>query len=146
MKNDVIFLADVFVNFIRTSIEEYRINPLYCVSPPCYSWQCGMKYTDIKLQALQDKDMILLLANSTRGGISSVMSDRYNKSDENKKILYVHANNLYGRAMSEYLPYDKIKFDRNVTLEDILNTPDDSDIGYFIEVDLKYPDKLKYNT
>ena len=34
--------------------------------------------------------------------------------------------------MSQYLPYDDIKFDKNVTLEDILNTPDDSEIGYFV--------------
>ena len=44
--------------------------------------------------------------------------------------------------MSEYLPYDEIKTDKNVKLEDKLNTPDDSDIGFFIEVDLNYPDKL----
>ena len=43
-------------------------------------------------------------------------------------------------------PSDEIKFDRNVKLEDILNTPDDSDIGYFIEGDLKYPDNIKYKT
>ena len=48
--------------------------------------------------------------------------------------------------MSDYLPYDEIKFDRIVKLEEILNTPDDSDIGYFIEVDLKYPDNIKYKT
>ena len=38
--------------------------------------------------------------------------------------------------MSEYLPYDEIKFDKNVRLEDILNIPDHSNLGYFIEVDL----------
>ena len=48
--------------------------------------------------------------------------------------------------MSQYLPYDEIKFDNNVTLEDIINTPDDSDIGYFIEVDLTYPNKIKEKT
>ena len=48
--------------------------------------------------------------------------------------------------MSQPLPYDEIKFDESVELEDILNTPDDSDIGYFIEVDLKYPDNLKVKT
>ena len=31
-------------------------------------------------------------------------------------------------------------------LEEILNTPDDSDIGYFIEIDLKYPNNIKEKT
>ena len=48
--------------------------------------------------------------------------------------------------MGEYLPYDEIKFDNNVKLEDILNTLDDSDIGYFIEVDLNYADNIKEKT
>ena len=48
--------------------------------------------------------------------------------------------------MSEYLPYDQIKFDKNGKIEDKLNTPDDNDIVYFIEVDLKYPDNLKEKT
>ena len=87
--------------------------------------------------------MILLLEKNIRGGISSVMGDRYVKSDKNKKLLYIDANNIYGHSMSQPLPYDEIKFDRNVKLEKILNTPDDSGIGYFIEVDLTYPDKIK---
>ena len=57
--------------------------------------------------------------------------------------MYIDANNLYGWALSEFKPYDEIKFDRNVKLEDILITPDDSDIDYFIEVDLIYPKKIK---
>ena len=75
----------------------------------------------------------------------------------NKKILSIDANNIYGWAMSEYLPYDDIKFidgtsishrdcDNKVKLDDILNTPDDSEIGYFVEVDLKYPDNIKEKT
>ena len=146
LKSDVILLADVFENFIEISVDEYGINPLYCVSLPGYTWQCGLKYTGINLQTLQDKDMILLLENNIRGGISSVMGDRYIKSDENKKILYIDANNLYGHSMSQYLPYDEIKFDYNITLEDIINTRDDTDIGYFVEVDLKYPDNIKQKT
>ena len=87
LKSDVILLADVFEKFNKISFEEYGFNPLYCGSLPGYTWQCGMKYTDIKLRTLQDKDMILLLENNIRGGISSVMGDRFRKSDENKKIL-----------------------------------------------------------
>ena len=90
--------------------------------------------------------MISLLENNIRGGISSVMGDRYVKSSDAKNIFYKDANNFYGWAMSEPLLYDEIKFDNNVKLEDILNTPDDSDIGYFFEVDLKHPDNIKEKT
>ena len=142
LKSDVLLLACVFEKFIKVSVNEFGINPLYCVSLPGYTWQCGLKYTGINLQTLQEKDMILLLENNIRGGISSVMGNRYIKSDKNKKILFIDANNLYGHSMSQYLPYDEIKFDNNVTLEDIINTPDDNDIGYFIEVDLINSDDI----
>ena len=146
LKSDVLLLACMFEKFINISVNRYDINPLYCVSLPGYTWQCGLKYTGINLQTLEDKDMILLLENNIRGGISSVMGDRYIKSDKNKEILYIDANNLYGHSMSQYLPYDEIKFNNTVKLEDILNTLDDSDIGYFIEVDLTYPDNIKEKT
>ena len=75
------------------------------------------------------------------------MGNRYVKSDETKNIyIYIDANNLYGHPMPQMLPYHEIKFDTNVKLEDKLNTHDDSDIGYFIEVDLDYPDETKYKT
>ena len=60
--------------------------------------------------------------------------------------MYKDANKSYGWAMSEPLPYDEIKFDNNVELADILNTPDDSKIGYFVEVHLNYPDNIKEKT
>ena len=146
LKSDVLLLACVFEKFIKVSINEFKINPLYCVSLPGYTWQCGLKYTGINLQTLQDKDMILLLENNIGGGISSVMGDRYIKSDDNKKILYIDANNLYGHSMSQMLPFEDIKFDNDIKLDDILNTPDDSDIGYFVEVDSKYSDNIKEKT
>ena len=146
LKSDVLLLTCVFEKFIKVSIIEFKINTLYCVSLLGYTWQCGLKYTGINLQTLQDKDMILLLENNIRGGISSVMGDRYVISDENGKVIYFDAKNLYGHSMSQSLPYDEIKFDNDVKLEDILNSPDDSDIGYLIEVDIKYPDNIKGKT
>ena len=68
------------------------------------------------------------------------MGDRYVVSDDNKKILFIDATNLYGHSMSQTLPYDEIKIERKVCSEDLLNTPDDNDIGYFLQVD---PDNTK---
>ena len=47
--------------------------------------------------------------NKVRGGINSVMSDRYAKSDENEKILYIGATKLHGRSMIQPLPFDGIE-------------------------------------
>ena len=108
---------------LRTSLK-YQLMKLVLlilyifVSLPGYTWQCGLIYTDIKLRT-----------------ISSVMGDRYVKSDDNKKILCAVANNLYGHSMSQLLPFES-KFDKYGKLEDILNTPDDNDLEYFIEVGL----------
>ena len=62
------------------------------------------------------------------------------------------ATNLYGHSMSQMLPYDEVEMwhghpDLYMNwLDEILNTPDDSDIGYFVAVDLKYPDNIKERT
>ena len=85
----------------------------------------------------------MLLEDNIRGGLSSVLRDTYVKPDENKKILDIDATNLYGWALSEPVPYDEIETIKNVKLVDILNTPGHSDIGYFIEVDSKYPDEIQ---
>ena len=145
LKNDVIALADVFERIIKVFFNDFEINLLYCVSLPGYTCQWGLKNTDIKLKTLQDEDMILLLKNILRGGISSVEGDRYVKSDEIKKKLYFESNNFYGHSMSQPLPFDEIIHDRYVKLDDILSTPDVSDNGYLIEVDMKNPDNVKKN-
>ena len=45
-------------------------------------------------------------------------------------------NNLYGWAMSRYLPYGGFKSLKNV------NNFDVNSIGYILEADLEYPDEL----
>ena len=79
------------------------------MSLPSYTYQCTLKYNDIKLQTLQDKDLILIIEKNIRGGIRSVIGDRYVKSDENKKMFYIDATNLYGHSMSQLLPFDEIE-------------------------------------
>ena len=51
-------------------------------------------------------------------------------------------NNLYGLGLREYLPYGGFKWLKNVHGFDINSISKKSAIGYFIKVDLKYPDDL----
>ena len=59
------------------------------------------------------------------------------------------ATNFYGHSMSQPLPYDQIEIWHGHPglymnkLEESLNAPDDSVIGCFIEVDLRFPNNIK---
>ena len=72
---------------------------------------------------MQTKELFLLIEKNC-GCISSVMDDRYVEYDENINVLYIEANNFYGRVMNQSLLYHEIKFNNSVSLEEILRTSD----------------------
>ena len=146
LRSDVLLLACVFEKIIKVLVKKFDINHLFCVSSPGYTWQCGLKYTGINLQTIQDKILILTKEKNKRSGISAVIGDRHVKSDENKKIVSMEATNLHGHSMIQHLPHEQIEIDKKVTFDETLFTPDDSDIEYFLKVDLKYPDNIKEKT
>ena len=51
-------------------------------------------------------------------------------------------NSLYGWAMSEYLPYEGFEWLKNVDEFDVMSVGEKSPMGYFLEVDLEYPNEL----
>ena len=57
-------------------------------------------------------------------------------------ISYLDMNNLYGWAMTEYLNHGGCKWLKNVDGFYVMSINEKSQIGYFLEVDLEYPDKL----
>ena len=87
--------------------------------------------------------MILILDKIIRGGVSSVLGNRFIKLDGKIEVLYKDSYNLYGSAMIQILPDEQNTFDKYVNLEEISNTEDFSDIGYVLEVGLQYPDEIK---
>ena len=61
-----------------------------------------------------------------------------------KYTIYLDANNVYGWAMSKYLPYNGFKWLKQNEIDkfDVNSTSENSSIGYILEVDLEYPDEL----
>ena len=57
------------------------------------------------------------------------------------KICYLDMNNLYGHAMSQYLPYADFKWVKNIDKikQKLMNVKSNSLTGYILEVDLEYP-------
>ena len=54
-------------------------------------------------------------------------------------MLYLDANNEYGWAMSQPLPYKDLGFGSDTAIEEILETSDDNEKGYIVEVDISFP-------
>ena len=59
--------------------------------------------------------------------------------------IYLDANNLYGWTMSQKLPLNDFEQEENIykfNQDFIKNYDEDSNQGYFLEVDVEYPKKL----
>ena len=99
--------------------------------------------------------MYLFIEKEMRGGISYIVkrftkpNNKYIQLQNNNKpsryIRYLGANNVYGWAMSQYLPYSGFKWLNQKEIDKFcLNLIDENSlIGYILEFDLEYPaDKL----
>ena len=154
LQSDILLLADVFENFRKTCLECYKLDPCHYFTSPGLSWDAMLKMTDIKLELMTDIDMFQFIEKGLRGGISYIanrygkannkyMKD-YNKDEPSKYIMYLDANNLYGWAMSQYLPTGGFRWLKQKEIDkfNVYNINKNSEKGYILEVDLEYPKKL----
>ena len=154
LKSDILLLADVFENFRKTCLQYYKLDPCHYFTSPGLSWDAMLKMTDIKLELMTDIDMFQFIEKGMRGGISYI-ANRYGKSNNkymktcdkktpSKYIMYLDANNLYGWAMSQYLPTSGFKWmtKNHIDKIDLAKYTEDSNKGLILEVDLAYPEEL----
>ena len=66
----------------------------------------------------------------------------YDPKKTSKHISYFHMNNLYGWAMSRYLPHGGFKRLKNVDGFDLNSISEKSPLTYILEVDLEYLEEL----
>ena len=153
LKSDVLFLADVFENFRETAQEYYGLDPANYITSPSMAWDAMLSMTNIELDLIDHTELLEKVEMGKRGGLCYVGSKRHAKAnnrymkdyDETKEenyIMYLDANNLYGWAMSQPLPYKDIKINNDITLEEVLNTDKDADAGYLVEADISFPKEL----
>lgn len=152
---DVYLLADIFQTFRKTCLTNDGIDPCYYVSTPGYSWAAALKMTKAKLELFLHAGKHNFISAGIRGGITfigkrySVANNKYIPETFNPCLpsLYLvdlDINNLYGLAMTGYLPQGKFRWlkKKEILKFDIFSVKKDSEIGYILEVDLDYPCSL----
>ena len=154
LKSDILLLADVFENFRRTCIQYYKLDPCHYFTSPGLSWDAMLKMTNIKLELMTDINMFQFIEKGMRGGISYI-ANRYGKANNkymkeydekapSKYIMYLDANNLYGWAMSQYLPTGNFRWmtEKQISKLNVARYNENSEKGLILEVDLEYPKEL----
>ena len=152
--SDVLLLTDVFENFRKTCMQYYKLDPCHYFMSPGLSWDAMLKMTNIKLELMTDIDMFQFIEKGVHGGVSYITNrygkannkhmKEYNEKAPSKYIMYLDANNLYGWAMSQYLPTSNFKWmtDKEISKINLGKYKTDGKKRLILEVDLEYPQEL----
>ena len=147
---DTLLFEDVFEKLRDKCLEIYGLDPSNFLSAPGLAWKPCLKKTEVKLELLTEIHMLLMIEEGIRGGMcqsthryakaNNKYMKNYDKSIKSSYLMYLDANNLYGWAMSQKLPvicfkwvYDLWIFNKDF----IKNCNENSNIGYFLEVDVQ---------
>ena len=117
--------------------------------------EASLKICKANIELMTEREYLDMIEPAIRGGVTSVYEERhfvaknrylseYRPSEESTFALCVDSNNLYGGVMQmDMLPVVEFAFNVEITLNEILNTPNEASVGYFLEVDLNYPVHLQ---
>ena len=152
----MLLLSNVFEAFRNTCLQHSKLDPAHFYTSPGLAWQASLKKTDVRLEALTDPDMLLMLQCSIRGGITQAvyryakannkyMGEKFHPKEKSSFLQYLDANKLYGWAMSQWLPTGGFKWVDDMskfTHDEIGRLVKHSGKGYLLEVDVKNTKEL----
>ena len=137
----------------RTCLQQYKLDPCHHFTSPGLSWHAMLKMTNIKSELMTDVDMFQFIEKGMRrvsyianryGKANNKYMKNHDKNARSKYIMYLDANNLYGWAMSQYLPTGNFRWmtDKEISKIDLGKYKIDGKKGLILEVDLEYPQEL----
>ena len=154
---DVLIQASVFEEFRKVCYATYGPDCTHFYTASKLSGEAFLEICNAEIELLTDREHLELSENLIHRGISSVFA-KWNFEANNKYFptldpsakqtfgFFIDANNLYGGIMEKFpLPLKSfvLKKEGEIDLHEILNTPDDSPIGFILEVDLHCPEHLQ---
>ena len=96
VQSDTLLLADVSQNFRDKYIEVYGLDPVYFLSAPGLAWQTCLRKTGVRIELINDIDMLLMIEEGIRGGICHSVyrhakaNNKYMKGyDKNKESSFL---------------------------------------------------------
>ena len=151
VQSDTLLLADVLKNFRNKCIEIYELDPAHFLSAPGLAWQACLKKTRVELELLTDIDMLLMVEKGICHAIHwcPKANNKYMENYDKNIITTYHrvfrCKRFVPMGNISKLPINGFKWVKKISEFDdcfIKNYDENSNKGYFFEVDINYPTYL----
>ena len=123
---DILLLNDVFHNFRKMIYDKFQIACVKHISAPSLTKDCCFKYTNSKIETIQDASIYNFVKNTILGGLSDSICPRVKLDNDNQTISYIDINSMYPHSLRKKIPIGNYK---SIDIEkfDISKYNDDSD-------------------
>lgn len=150
LRTDTLLLAEVMTELRDSMWRDFELDLTRYLSLPMMAKDIMLKTTGVELELITDQEMSDLIQKNLRGGLSFINKRKGQKLDADesggpRSIVYTDCTNLYGKAMCMPLPLDNFAWMTREELDSFspeTDVSEDSETGYFLEVDLMYPAEL----
>ena len=116
--------------------------------------EASLRICKASVELLTERENLDLIEPAIRGGVTSVYENRrviaknqyfpnYNSTEGHQFGFCADANNLYGEVMQlEIFPLSEFAFNTEITIQEVLDAPDNASVGCFLEGDPFFPPGL----
>ena len=146
-KDEYDFTQKVWNSFSCKTFQDYM--EIYLLAD--FTFDAFLRHSSLTLELLSDINQYLFIIKGIRGSMSMVSKryaltnnkyvEGYNSSKSSIFIFYLDANNLYGRAMQEYLPWKNFEWmsPHQLNYDFIKGLEPEGEVGCIIQCSLEYP-------
>ena len=113
LKSDITLLADVFNNFRKIIFDNLGLDSVKYISAPSLSKDAGLKYSNCKIENIEDVSIFQFVRKSVMGGLSDSINPYVKLDNENETIVYNDISSQYPHELRKKLPYKDYKFVEN---------------------------------
>ena len=144
LETDILLLSDVFENFRNMIFEKFSLDPVKYISSPGLTKDCCLKYTNAKIETIQDVSIYSFVKISVQGGLSDSINPYVKLDNKNQMIGYIDVNSMYPHSIRKKIPVGQYKF-IDVDKFDETKYSEDSDYNCFVLAEVYTTEKVKNN-
>lgn len=148
-------LADVIVNFSSTCFKNFGLFPLHFNGLAGYAFSCTMLHSTEMFQKIPSEEIFYYVKPEIKGG-ASISATKFAQSNTERigtfnpslprtELLFLDCNSMYPTQLLNYLAFSNYELipDNELCKLNIAELPDDTGIGWILEVDASYPEDIE---